>query len=240
MTSLTGRMDDRFYPDYRDNWDDLLFRDHILAAADPDMDVLDLGAGAGIIDCMNFKGRFRTVTGLDPDERVRHNPFLDTGIVGFSEHMPFESGSFDLVFSGNVLEHLSAPLTTFREVARVLRPGGRFLFKTPNRHHYMPMVAQLTPTGFHRYVNRLRGRAAVDTFPTLYRANTPRQIERLADQAGLVVNGIELVEGRPEYLRMTAPTYLLGLAYERLVNRFQALESFRVLMVGDLLLAPQD
>jgi glycosyltransferase involved in cell wall biosynthesis len=34
---------------------------------------------------------------------------------------------------------------------------------------------------------------------------------------------IELIEGRPEYLRFSAPTYLLGWLYERLVNRVPGL-----------------
>jgi hypothetical protein len=29
------------------------------------------------------------------------------------------------------------------------------------------------------------------------------------------------MEGRPEYLRLTPPTYLLGFVYERLVNHFE-------------------
>jgi hypothetical protein len=46
------------------------------------------------------------------------------------------------------------------------------------------------------------------------------------------VEGIELIEGRPEYLRIFVATYLAGLAYERLVNALPSLERFRVVLIG--------
>jgi UDP-N-acetylglucosamine 2-epimerase (non-hydrolysing) len=131
------------------------------------------------------------------------NPMLDEGRVANADGIPYEDARFDVVFSDNVLEHLDEPLQVFREVARVLKPGGVFLFKTPNKWHYMPTIARLTPHGFHQYVNRLRGRAEVDTFPTRYRANCLGDIKRLASDAGLLVERVERIEGRPEYLRMT-------------------------------------
>ena len=41
-------------------------------------------------------------------------------------------------------------------------------------------------------------------------------------------------EGRPEYLRFSAPTYLLGWLYERLVNRMPGLWRLRVLLIAEL------
>ena len=234
MTSLIKRMDDRLYPGAGKNWDDDLFRERVLANLHGKADVLDVGAGAGIVPQMNFKGHARSVAGVDPDPRVVDNPFLDEGRVGVGEEIPYADASFDVVLADNVLEHLDDPDRVFGEAARVLRPGGRFMAKTPNRSHYMPLIARITPHRFHRWVNRLRGRESEDTFPTRYRANTPADIARLARRAGLEVETIELVEGRPEYLRLTAPTYVVGWMYERLVNRFSALARFRVLLVISL------
>ena len=43
-----------------------------------------------------------------------------------------------------------------------------------------------------------------------------------------------MIEGRPEYLRFSAPTYLLGWLYERLVNQMPGLWRLRVLLIAEL------
>ena len=98
----------------------------------------------------------------------------------------------------------------------------------------MPLVARLTPQAFHRWVVRWRGREGEDVFPTRYLANSPGDIRRLAAGAGLDVVKIDLIEGRPEYLRFSAPTYLLGWLYERLVNQVPGLWRLRVLLIAEL------
>lgn len=234
MSNLVGRLDQRWYPGIRRNWDDELFRDKLLQSVSTDSSVLELGAGAGIVEQMNFRGKVARICGVDPDERVLQNPFLDEAKVGFGESIPYENAQFDLVFADNVLEHLDNPLDVFSEVARVLKPGGQFIFKTPNAWHYMPLIARITSHGFHQYINRLRGREEVDTFPTRYRANSRRSVYRLAKDAGLVVTDLELIEGRPEYMRVSAPTYFVGYLYERLVNSASLFRGFRVLLIGSL------
>ena len=234
MGNLTSRLDLRLYPHYAPNWDDALFRERVLAVLRPEHHLLDLGAGAGIVAAMNFRGRAARVCGVDPDPRVRENPFLDEGRVGTGERIDYPDASFDVAIADNVLEHLEDPAATFAEIHRVLKPGGRFLFKTPNRFHYMPLVSRITPLRFHRAFNRMRGRAAVDTFPTRYRANSRGQIRALAARTGYRVAELELVEGRPEYLRFSVPTYLVGWLYERLVNSTALLADLRILLIGQL------
>ena len=150
------------------------------------------------------------------------------------ESIPWPDGSFDVVFADNVLEHLEHPARVFREVARVLRPGGAFVVKTPNLIHYMPTVARLTPLAFHRFVNRLRGRASIDTFPTRYRVNTVRALRRVATESGLELVSARRHERRPEYLRFNGLTYLAGWLYERAVNSTPAMETFRIVLVAVL------
>lgn len=141
---------------------------------------------------------------------------------------------FDVAFADNVMEHLETPVDVLREAFRVLKPGGVFLFKTPNRNHYMPLVARMTPHRFHQYVNKLRGRSEADTFPTRYRANSARQVRRLARLTGFEVTRIDRIEGRPEYLRMSGFTYLLGALYERAVNLSARLAGLRVVLIAEL------
>jgi SAM-dependent methyltransferase len=159
------------------------------------------------------------VWGADIDPVVADNPSLDRSFVTTpSELTGIPDESVDLVISCSVLEHVSDPTALFEEVMRVLRPGGLFFAKTPNRFHYMPVIASATPTWFHKMYNRWRGREEVDTFPTLYRLNSRGAVRKYAKAVGLEVERVWTVEGRPEYLRLTPPTYLAGMIYERTVN----------------------
>ncbi len=198
----------------------------------PQHRILDLGAGAGVVPEMDLRGHDRRVVGIDPELRVGRNPLLDGAAVGRGDELPFRDGCFDLVVADNVLEHLKAPERVFREVARVLAPGGAFLAKTPNRHHYVTVAARLTPHPFHRSFNRRRGRPCEDTYPTYYRANTIGQLRRHAVAADLVVERIERIEGRPEYLRPWPLLYLLGWLYERSVHLVPGAAAFRLLLVA--------
>lgn len=235
MTSITRRIDKAYYPTYGKNWDDEFFRERILAVLSAESVILDLGAGAGIVKQMNFKGLAKKVCGIDLDPRVEINPMLDEGKIANGSAIPYPDKYFDIVFADNVLEHLPEPATVFCEIKRVLKDGGVFLFKTPNKWHYMPVIARITPHWFHQMVNRLRGRAEIDTFPTRYKANSNKTIMELGQLSGMTVRKVELLEGRPEYLRIFWPLYFLGLAYERLVNRFNVLGNFRVLLIGQLI-----
>ena len=232
MGLATKWIDRTFYPNVTNNWDDELLRSRVLDLLRPEHRVLDIGAGAGIVKQMNFKGRVAQMCGIDLDPRVVDNPWLDEAKIANAEATPYGDDYFDVVIADNVLEHLPKPALVFSEICRTLKPGGVFLFKTPNKHHYMPTIARLTPHKFHELVNRWRGRAGRDVFPTLYRANSKRDATTMLRDAGFGDVAIELIESRPEYLRMSGATYMVGLAYERAVNRSAALADFRVILIG--------
>lgn len=99
-------------------------------------DVLDIGCGAGLDLIMARKkaGDEGRVCGVDltPEmlERARRN-FAQLGIDNIetfpvtSEILPFADNSFDLVISNGVINLSPAKAELFREIYRVLRPGGR-------------------------------------------------------------------------------------------------------------------
>jgi SAM-dependent methyltransferase len=115
-------------------------------------------------------------------------------------HMGLHQESVDLVVSRSVLEHLPVPLDVFRELHRILRPGGRFVFLTPNRWDYASLAALAIPHPLHPVlVRRLTDRKEWNTFPTFYRANTNRAIRRLARQCGFEVESIRYLNQYPDY-----------------------------------------
>jgi SAM-dependent methyltransferase len=226
---------DGLYPDYGEEWPSRAYRDAVLRYATPSSSLLDFGAGRGKVALHGFKDVVKHSAGVDVDSAVFENMQVDeTKVLGADGRIPFDDESFDVVVSAYVLEHVPEPTKVFSEVARVLRPGGAFVFLTPNRRHYVPTIARVTPHWFHVWINERRGHQERDTFPTVYRSNTPGSVARLASAAGLTVDRMDLVEGRPEYLRSFGPLYPIGVMYERAVNAIPALAGWRVVMVGAL------
>jgi 2-polyprenyl-3-methyl-5-hydroxy-6-metoxy-1,4-benzoquinol methylase len=227
-------LDRKLYPEYEDGWDNSYFREVILRVIHPEYQLLDLGAGAGIVPQMNFRGKVARVCGIDLDPRILENKYLDEAKISSAEEIPYPSGAFDVVISNNVMEHLEHPAKVLEEAARVLKPMGVFLLKTPNKWHYVTIIARITPNICHVFVNRLRGRKEGHTFPTYYFLNTPGKIRKYATEAGFNMTDLQLVEGRPEYLRKSAPAYLLGWFYEKIVNSTEFLSGFRVVLIAAL------
>lgn len=103
----------------------MLARVHRLAP----QSVLDLGCGEGRF-CRMLAPTVPQVTGIDPTK-----PLIEwartlsdaTYHVAKAEDLPFEGASFDLVISYLTLIDIPDIPSTIAEVARVLRPGGRFL-----------------------------------------------------------------------------------------------------------------
>ncbi|MCP4192352.1 MAG: class I SAM-dependent methyltransferase [Planctomycetaceae bacterium] len=236
MSSLVRWIDRTFYSDFESKWDEKLLRDCILEVLTPESRLLDLGAGRGVLPQTNYKDRCAFVAGVDPDPAVLKNPHLNEAKVQEAPDylIPYPDESFDVVVSNSVIEHIRDPNAFFAEVNRVLSPGGLFVAKTPNRVHYMPTVARCTPHWFHTFYNKLRGREEEDTFPTTYPCNRKKDVAKTATAEGFDVVQIKVIEGRPEYLRLTAATYLCGLAYERFVNLSPMLEQFRIVMIFQL------
>lgn len=129
-----------------------------------DKDVLDLGCAGGFM-AEAIARRGARVTGLDPagdaiEAARRHASAEGLAIrydVGVGETMAYESGAFDAVVCVDVLEHVQDLDAVLANVARVLRPGGVFLFDTINRNPVARFatitvaenVLRLLPKGTH-------------------------------------------------------------------------------------------
>ena len=192
--------------------------------------MLDAGCGSGRVFQYRFDEaqRPRLICGVDVTEEPRGNGNIDAAARADLGALPFRDASFDIAISSHVAEHLTAPERVFGELARVLKPRGRLLVLTPNRWHYVTVSSALMPHSFHQRYNRWRGVDAHDIFPTVYRANTASRLRALYEQAGLRVEDLYQFETEPEYLAFSTPTYALGVGFERVVNRFEALKHLRV------------
>jgi SAM-dependent methyltransferase len=215
------------YPNYQSESDrlDSAVRNNIVAGAQ----VLDLGCGSGKLYPHSYRSQANRVVGVDLDWSIRENVNVDDRVFATADALPFKPQTFDVIYSRYVLEHLEKPQRVFDEVARLLRPSGRFIVLTPNLYHYVAALSRLTPAPFHKAFNkRVRGRSSDDTFPTRYRANTLGALRSLASNAGLEEQSVDMIETRPNYLMWSAPSFLLGALYERFVNSTNALKQLRV------------
>lgn len=230
MSAATERLLQRFYrakPGWRDGT--VEFHEMVAARVPRGGRILEIGAGAPNATS-RFLATLGEVHGVDPDPAVRDNEALASATVVSDEALPFPDASFDVAVSNWVVEHLEDPTRHLAEVARVLKPGGAYLFRTPNRWHYVAIVSALTPHAFHRLVaNRLRALpdAAPEPFPTRYRMNSAGAVRREAARAGLSVADLRRVEKEPSYGMGAAPFFLLGVAWERIVNATEVLAFLR-------------
>jgi SAM-dependent methyltransferase len=196
--------------------------------------LLDAGCGSGRLFAYDLRGRAGLIVGVDTSPDVAHNPNVDAPLRASLTALPFADETFDLIICKHVLEHLEEPESAFRELARVLRPHGQLLILTPNRFHYVPLLASLLPPSVQRLIASGRSLLPGEVHPTVYRANTPRRLRELARQAGLRVAELRLFETPPVYLAFHPLAFALGVAYERLVNRFEALAPLRVNLLAVL------
>jgi SAM-dependent methyltransferase len=192
--------------------------------------MLDAGCGSGRVFQYAFEERQRPrlIVGVDLTEEPKGNRNVDAAARADLARLPFRDATFDIAISSHVAEHLVQPEAVFEELSRVLKPNGRLLVLTPNRWHYVTMSAALMPHSFHLRFNQSRGVDAHDIFPTVYRANTAKRLRILYEGASLDVEELLQFETEPEYLAFSTPTYAVGVGFERLVNRFDALKHLRV------------
>jgi 2-polyprenyl-3-methyl-5-hydroxy-6-metoxy-1,4-benzoquinol methylase len=110
------------------------------------------------------------------------------------QNLPFAAGSFDTIFSLETVEHVPDPPQAFRELARVLKPGGRLLLSTPN---YFSTI------GLYRVYLGLRGRVFTEEGqPINHFTRLPLTIH-WARSAGLRVTA---VDGIGHYLHIPRRT----------------------------------
>lgn len=101
--------------------------------------VIDLGCGRGArcedpcelrVQLQDLRGPARRVIGLDQDSSAAVNPYIDEfRLIEDGRSWPLSTGEADFVYCDYVLEHVRDTATFFRELARILRPGGYGCFR---------------------------------------------------------------------------------------------------------------
>lgn len=155
--------------------------------------VLDLGAGDGSFAAELVRRRSSVVAVDVAEEALRRArsrvPELDARVVGEGAPLPLEENSVDVVWAGEVLEHVADVVGLLAEVRRVLRWGGTLLATTPYHGRAALLVLALAP-----------GRALEDHFDPRadhLRFFTARSLEAVVRDAGFADVQVRGVGGVP-------------------------------------------
>jgi 2-polyprenyl-6-hydroxyphenyl methylase/3-demethylubiquinone-9 3-methyltransferase len=124
--------------DYIEARIDRVFGKHALAS----QEILEVGCGGGLL-CQELARRKAITFGIDPstealavarqqseEAHLGQNMYYQQGIA---EQLPYANGSFSAIICLDVLEHVDDLSRVIFEIARVLAPGGIFIFDTINR-----------------------------------------------------------------------------------------------------------
>jgi len=127
---------------------------------------LDLGCGDGILTDILFNrvGKTPRLVGIDLDpletEAAAAYPFYERIHTCPADAIPEADGTFDYVVSNSVLEHIPDLESVIREVARVLKPGGRFYFTVPGPGFHENLRGSVIGVDRSRYLADLDRRLA--------------------------------------------------------------------------------
>ena len=226
MSSLAVRLRERFYRNEQHPY--RIFEQQVGTLIEPGRTVLlDAGCGRTVPVLRKFLGRAGRLIGVELVDFTDVPPGIEVHNSDLGR-LPLPDASVDLVMSRSVFEHLTDPDAVYRELARVLRPGGRVVFLTANLWDYGTMVARLVPNRFHaKVVKVVEGRQEEDTFPTAYRTNSRSAVDRLAAASGFRVQSFEYLSQYPNYLMFNGVLFFLGMCFEKLISKVHALRFLR-------------
>jgi 2-polyprenyl-3-methyl-5-hydroxy-6-metoxy-1,4-benzoquinol methylase len=170
--------------------------ERLLASHGAGGDLLDFGAGAGVLTRrLAAGGRFGSVTGADLFARPAELPAGVRWVrADLNDRVPLGTGSFDVVVAAEVIEHLENPRAVCREIFRLLRPDGLAVVTTPNNESWRALVALVARGHFVLF--------GASSYPAHITALVRKDLERSLCEAGFLQPSFSFtdtggVPGRP-------------------------------------------
>ncbi len=213
----------------------------VLNSAIPDNSAwLDVGCGHHLLPPWRFEeekklfGKAGVVIGLDFDfpSLLKHKT-ISHGVQGVADQLPFKDDFFDAATANMVVEHLDNPKIQFAEINRVLKPGARFVFHTPNETGYFARLRRLIPgVVATKLAGILDGREADDVFEIQYKANREDKIKVLAEDTNFEIEQIKLVSS-DAVCSIIPPLAVVELFWIRLLMR-SSMRRFRTNLIVTL------
>ncbi len=164
--------------------------------------ILDIGCNDGQdIKHLSLAGKDLKLFGLDMNREALKkglnrlagikNAYL---VQGKGEAIPYKSGSFDVVYSSEVIEHTPDPGGFIAEAWRVLSANGVFIVTTPSRFNYPKLAGALVPGSLKSHLRRFiyYVKPGPDIDPH-FREYTPRELKELFQRNHFLV--VKIIPG---------------------------------------------
>ena len=139
FNSVAGRLGKQYCPGR--SWEAI---GHFLFHLVPDIRIVDLGAGEGVLSQLLAR-RAKSVVCIDNaakmvdfgSELAQKNGFSNLHYqLGELEAVPLSDSSFDLALMSQALHHAKRPLVALKEAYRILKPGGRLIIIDLLEHQF--------------------------------------------------------------------------------------------------------
>lgn len=185
--------------------------------------ILDIGGGKKCF-VADFKDPDQdpSIVAIDiAEEELKRNTQIADRVVGdVTRELPFAEGSFDVITSRSLLEHLSDTQGFFRHAFGVMRPGGSFIHLCPGKFAPFALCNQLLPNRvaqqllyfFHPSFQAECG------FKAYYDGTYCSAMKRKLERAGFVDIQIHLRYYQSIYFNFFLPFYLASVIYDLAVS----------------------
>jgi SAM-dependent methyltransferase len=186
--------------------------------------ILDAGCGKrSILSFFDGIENF-SVVGCDIISDIKESSFdYDELAVASIENLPFKENSFNVVIATFLIEHLTNPYNAFAEIFYAMKPGGFFVFVTPNLLNYTIQIANISKKNsfIHRSLRYMvLGKTRYyDNPPVYYKCNLGHKLEKTLTDTGF--NKIELsyVGNASFYFKHIPVIHAISKIGDRITNR---------------------
>lgn len=154
-------------------------------AGAPGKEVLNVGSGPFLelrqLDTADLRFTLCDIDAraIEAAKELHTGRIARTDVTAAGAPLPYATGTFDLVVSMDVIEHLPNPRPWLDELVRVLRPGGHLFLTTPN---YGSGTLSIIENTVLEAVARVQGFSRKDLHPTKFSAST---LTTLLQSAGM-------------------------------------------------------